>query len=394
MQICGTVVPFGTSLCYDERISGRVKSGVDDTSSGGIPNVRQILRLFLVLLLALAVSSGVRGTGYAQDASYLDSAIDRLETMSGTSFSASGAGGADDDQQVPDNQQGGGGGAEITKTFELTLNGTPSADQGFVAVSIAVDPENDSVLFFSVVEFCGEVPDVSAELDQLEAELEADGIDVTVEYIQNDDPCTGDGTVYAESVMYPAGVQAFFSFIRLNEDQVGETVFKGEETLDSDMTNTAFYDFGSTGADDDQKDTGAGDDQQTPDNQQDDTQDDGTGAGDDQQTPDNQQDDTQDDGTGAGDDQQTPHNQQDDTQDDGTGAGDTQDDTQDDGAGAGDTQDDSTGGGDIQDDQQGETPEELPATGAGGMAPVGLPVGGVLTALAAVAALGLRLMHR
>nr|MBA2362697.1 hypothetical protein [Chloroflexia bacterium] len=269
-------------------------------------------------------------------------------------------------------------------------------------------------------------PDVSAELDQLEAELEADGIDVTVEYIQNDDPCTGDGTVYAESVMYPAGVQAFFSFIRLNEDQVGETVFEGEETLDSDMTNTAFYDFGSTGTDDDQKDTGAGDDQQTPDNQQDDTQDDGTGAGDDQQTPDNQQDDTQDDGagagdeqddiqddgsgagdeqddtqddgTGAGDDQQTPDNQQDDTQDDGTGAGDTQDDTQDDGAGAGDTQDDtqddSTGGGDIQDDQQGETPEELPATGAGGMAPVGLPVGGVLTALAAVAALGLRLMHR
>lgn len=374
--------------------------------------MRQILRLFLVLLLALAVSSGVRGTGYAQDASYLDSAIDRLETMSGASFSASGAGGAGDDQQVPDNQQGGGGGAEITKTFELTLNGTPSADQGFVAVSIAVDPENDSVLFFSVVEFCGEVPDVSAELDQLEAELEADGIDVTVEYIQNDDPCTGDGTVYAESVTYPAGVQAFFAFTRLDQDnQTGETIFEGEETLDSDMTNTAFYDFGSAGAGDDQKDdtqddgTGAGDDQQTPDNQQDDTQDDGAGAGDEQDDiqddgsgAGDEQDDTQDDGTGAGDDQQTPDNQQDDTQDDGTGAGDTQDDTQDDGAGAGDTQDDtqddSTGGGDIQDDQQGETPEELPATGAGGMAPVGLPVGGVLTALAAVAALGLRLMHR
>ncbi len=344
---------------------------VDDTSSGGIPNVRQILRLFLVLLLALAVSSGAQGTVSAQDASYLDATIDRLETMSGASFSASGAGGAGDDQQVPDNQQGGGGGAEITKTFELTLNGTPSADQGFVAVSIAVDPDDDSVLFFSVVEFCGEVPDISAELDQIEAELEAEGIDVTVEYIQNDDPCEGDGTVYSESVTYPAGVQAFFTFIRLAQDnQIGEVIFEGEETLDTDMTNTAFYDFGSAGAGDDQKD---------------DTQDDGTGAGDDQQTPDNQQDDTQEEGTGAGDEQT-------DTQDDASGAGDTQDDTQDDGTGAGDEQDDTQD--DTQDDQQGEMPEELPETGAGGMTPVGLPVGGALTALAAVAALGLRLLHR
>ncbi len=48
---------------------------------------------------------------------------------------------------------------------------------------------------------------------------------------------------------------------------------------------------------------------------------------------------------------------------------------------------------DVQDDQQGEMPEEMPETGVGGLAPVGLPFGAVLAALAAVICLGLRLVR-
>jgi hypothetical protein len=118
---------------------------------------------------------------------------------------------------------------------------------------------------------------------------------------------------------------------------------EGGKTLNADMTNTAFYTGG--------KGTGAG---EVPDNQQEGEKPD-TSAGDKQETPDDQQEGETPD-TGAG---ETPDNQQD----------------------------------DVQGDQQGEMPEELPETGAGGLAPVGLPIGGVLAALAAVICLGLSLVR-
>jgi len=230
-----------------------------------------------------------------------------------------GAGGKTPDNQqgggkTPDNQQGGGGKEMVTKTFELTLNGDVPEGQAFFAqylVEGQPEPTAGSVLFCA---------DVSSDVPE----------------------CEGDGTVYRESVQLPAGSGLDFRFIR--SDEVGdlELFHEGNETLNSDMTNTAFYTFG----------TGAGDDQQeVPDNQQTGGGKD-AGAGDDQQ--DDTQDNTQDEGTGAGDDQQVPDNQQDgEDKDTGSGAGDdVEDDTQE----------------DVQDDQQGEMPEELPDTGAGGLA--------------------------
>jgi hypothetical protein len=100
-----------------------------------------------------------------------------------------------------------------------------------------------------------------------------------------------------------------------------EAFHLGTEIINADITNTAWYTFG--------KGTGAGDDQQVPDNQQDDEdKDTDTSAGDDTQTPDNQQE-------------------------------------------------------DVQDDQQGEMPEELPDTGMGGLAPgATIPVGNAAAGLA------------
>ncbi len=46
-------------------------------------------------------------------------------------FAQDGKAGAGDDQQVPDNQQTGGGKEMVTKTFELTLNGTVPEDRAF-----------------------------------------------------------------------------------------------------------------------------------------------------------------------------------------------------------------------------------------------------------------------
>ena len=169
--------------------------------------------------------------------------------------------GAGDDQQggvkptAPDNQQTGagktpdnqqGGGDTVTKTFELTLNGTVPADQEFYAV-FAIG-SSDGQFFY----FCGPT---------------------------REKQCVGDGTVYTASVDIPAGYDTETYFYRVNTDTGEKEEFASyAERIDEDMTNRAWYTFG--------KGTGAGDDQQ------DDVQDDSTGTGDDAQ------DDTQDDQQG------------------------------------------------------------------------------------------------
>jgi hypothetical protein len=125
---------------------------------------------------------------------------------------------------------------------------------------------------------------------------------------------------------------------------------------------------------------GGGD--KTPDNQQTDDKD--TGAGDDQQAVDKD--------TGAGDDGQVPDNQQEgEDKDTDTGAGDDQqEDTKDDGTGAGDDVQD-----DVQDDPQVEVPEELPKTGAGGLAAGGsVPAGNVTAGLTLLAGAGYAVLRR
>lgn len=232
-------------------------------------------------------------------------------------FAQDGKAGAGDDQQVPDNQQAGGDKGTVTKTFEFTLTGQAPEGTAFFAVFVE-SPAGEPVAF---VVFCGD-PGLESVGVEPEAACEAG--------------------VYTRSVEVAAGTSIDFDFVRTGPEILDELFHGGTETLNADMTNTAFYTFG--------KDMGTGDEQEVPDNQQDgEDKDTDTGAGDDQQ------DDTQD-----GDDKGT-----------GSGAGDdTQDDTPD------DTQDD------VQDDQKGEMPEEMPDTGAGGLATgATIPVGNAVARL-------------
>ena len=302
-----------------------------------------------------------------------------MALMAFPAFAQDGKTGAGDDQQVPDNQQTGGGGDMVTKTFELTLNGDVPADRAFgVAYGTFDEFEADEP---TDVIFCGQpAPRIG---------------DVVV----SDEDCVGDGETYTYSVDLPEGTELYFTYLTAEEGDeentaepfFGNITFEGPgeaEVLNADMTNTAWYTFGKgTGAGDDQqdgedKDSGAG----AGDDQQDDTQDDvDAGGGDDQQvdTDTGAGDDQQDDGTGTG-----TGDEQDDAQDDGAGAGDQQDDTQDDGTGAGDDQLDDT-----QDDQQGEMPEQLPETGAGGLAS-GLPLGSAAAGTSLLLACGYAVLRR
>ena len=176
---------------------------------------------------------------------------------------------------IPDNQQG--GGDTVTKTFELTLNGTvPEGETFVVRIGVVSGGEGN----MDELSLCGK----GAQ-----------------------DECASDGASYGGSIEVPVGARIDFSFVR---SSTSEVFHEGTETIHADMTNTAWYTFG--------KDAGGGDDQM---------------------------DDTQDDGTGAGD---APH-----------------------------------------DDQQVEVPEELPETGAGGLAPGGLvPAGNAAAGLALILGAG------
>jgi hypothetical protein len=215
---------------------------------------------------------------------------------------------------TPDNQQGGGdkvtdnqqgGGDTVGKTFELTLNGTVPENETFVVRFLVAGGEGNTF----DLSLCGE----GAQ-----------------------DECTGDGAVYGGFIKVLKGAQIDFAFVR---SSTGEVFHEGTETLDADMTNTAFYTFG--------KGTGAGDEQEKPD----------TAAG---EVPDNQQegDKDTDTDTGAG---EVPDNQQE----------------------------------DVQDDQQGEMPEELPETGAGGLASgATIPVGNAAAGLVVLVGASYALLRR
>jgi hypothetical protein len=176
--------------------------------------------------------------------------------------------GAGDDKQVPDNQQGGGkgtgagddqqggvkpaapdnqqGGSQtVTKTFELTLNGTmPEADAYYVAYAEADRVGSEA----SIIVLCGEP-----------------GFEST----PGEAACEGDGKVYTGTAEFPEGTEIEYGFFRKQAaDAEAERFHSGTETLDADMTNTAWYTFGGGSddvkQDDDDKDTGtgAGDDRQ------------------------------------------------------------------------------------------------------------------------------------
>ena len=193
-----------------------------------------------------------------------------------------------DGGKTPDNQQG--GGDMVTKTFELTLNGTVPADAGFgVFYSLeGQDPEEEG----SFVVVCG-------DLSQLPPE-EREGI--PEEDIVSDEACEGDGNTYSFEREFERGTRLAFLFARLSvTDEETFEIFHTSvddpsriqndedplpedfETLNTDFTNTAWYTFGGGAGDDKQDDgTGADDEQEVPDNQQD-GEDKDAGAGDDQQ---------------------------------------------------------------------------------------------------------------
>ena len=170
------------------------------------------------------------------------------------------------DCDVPDNQQGGAGKTPdnqqdgdkemVTKTFELTLSGDVPAGETF-AVGLYCElkyNEGEGELLL----FCSDSDDPSVPAGT--------------------EPCEGDGTTYRLSVELPMGDTLRTTFYRgFGLGPNTEAFHEVTETINADMTNTAYYTFG--------KGTGAGDDQETPDNQQDgDNKDSGAG-----EVPDDQQ---------------------------------------------------------------------------------------------------------
>lgn len=179
--------------------------------------VKQSFRFLLVMLLALGITMGTaRGTS-AQGNSW------QGKKMPG-GLTAQGTGG------------GGVGGEQVTKTFELTILGTPSEGESHAVLFETDDPNDTSD---GLIIFCGDVePD-----------------------------CEGAGTVYSGSVTVAAGTEIVFAFGRLNENDANPPTFyeEGTEVLLEDVTNAVTFDYGTdgkTGAGDDQQDgtTGAGDD--------------------------------------------------------------------------------------------------------------------------------------
>ena len=149
--------------------------------------------------------------------------------------------GTDDDQQTGDDTQQGGGDTGqtemVTKTFQLTLYGDVPAGEGFYVQYLR---QGDSPDLQEALVFCGEL---------IEEEPEA--------------PCEGNGTVYTVTADFEAGTTIDFEFGRHNADYtVVEEWWTGTETLATDWTNTAWYEFGGAGKGEDTQQGGAGDDGQ------------------------------------------------------------------------------------------------------------------------------------
>ncbi len=180
--------------------------------------MKQSFRFLLVMLLALGITVGA-----AQGASAQGSNWQSKKLPSGLRIQGTGDG-------------GGGGGGQVTKTFELTILGTPPAGESHAVLYETDDPDDTSD---GLIIFCGDVkPD-----------------------------CEGDATVYTGSVSVSAGSEIAFRFGRLNENDAEDPVFyeEGTEVLLEDVTNAVTFDYGTGGktdGGDDQQDgtTGSGDD--------------------------------------------------------------------------------------------------------------------------------------
>lgn len=133
-----------------------------------------------------------------------------------------------------DDQQGGGDDqqdATVVKTFELTLKGDVPEGQSFYAQYL-VEGEGEDMT--RNILFCGEL---------IEEEPKP--------------ACQGNGTVYSIDVEFAQGTTLDFRFGRHNLDYSDiEIFFEDTETLNSDMTNIAYYTYGGTGAGDDQQGKG------------------------------------------------------------------------------------------------------------------------------------------
>jgi len=117
----------------------------------------------------------------------------------------------------------------VTKTFQLTVNGTvPNAGEFLYARFSPRSPDPAQTGF---AHFCGPL----FQIDTKPA-------------------CQGNGTVYTERVTFPAGTTVTFSFERSNQATSTsdtdpyeiEVIAQGSETLTSDLTNRATYTY--TGA--------------------------------------------------------------------------------------------------------------------------------------------------
>jgi hypothetical protein len=119
-------------------------------------------------------------------------------------------------------------GATVTKTFELTVNGTPPQGE-FLYVVVGTEGTDGTDVGF--VHFCGQL----FEIDTKPA-------------------CEGNGTVYTGSITEPAGTTIAFNFERSNQNtSTGggdpyeiEIIAEGSETLTADVTNSVTYTY--TGA--------------------------------------------------------------------------------------------------------------------------------------------------
>jgi len=182
-------------------------------------HMKQSFRFLVVMLLALGITMGAARGASAQGNSWQGKKMPGGLTTQGT-----GGGGA--------------GGEQVTKTFELTILGTPSDGESHAVLFVTDDPNDTSE---GLIIFCGDVePD-----------------------------CEGEGTVYSGSVTVAAGTEIAFRFGRLNENEPDPPTFyeEGTEVLLEDVTNAVTFDYGTDGKTDDGDDkqdggaTGTGDDQ-------------------------------------------------------------------------------------------------------------------------------------
>ncbi|MDP9380946.1 MAG: hypothetical protein M3Q29_12525 [Chloroflexota bacterium] len=147
-----------------------------------------------------------------------------MDITEDTTFEASASGDAGDDQQD--------GGDTVTKTFELTLKGEVPAGESF-SVGLQSElkyNEGEGELLL----FCSDSEDESVPEDV--------------------EPCEGNGKVYRLSVELPKGDTLRSTFYRgFGPGPNSEAFHSDTETINADMTNTAWYMFG--GGDDQQDDT-------------------------------------------------------------------------------------------------------------------------------------------